>query len=572
MARIVVDPVTRIEGHLRVEAQVEGGQVTDAWSSCTMWRGIEEILQGRDPRDAWLFTQRICGVCTTVHALASVRAVENALDIVPPVNAQIIRNLIALSQFVQDHVVHFYHLHALDWVDVVSALSADPAATAELASSLSAYPRSSPSHFAAVQERLVAFVEGGRLGPFANGYWGHAAYKLSAEANLMAVSHYLDALEFQRDFIRIHAILGGKNPHLQTYLVGGMAVPIDLSSQNAINAGTLGQIRSLLQSGLDFVMQAYIPDLLAVASFYPEWAAIGGGLGNYMSFGDFPLGARNPSKDPDNLFLPRGVIRGKDLSTVEPLDATKIEEYVAHSWYSYDGGDGASKPPFEGETTPNYTGPEPPYDFLDTDDKYSWLKSPRYDDIPVEVGPLARMLVAFGSGHERVQELVDMVLTTLGVGAEALFSTLGRTAARGIEAVVLAEQGLVELDRLVANIKGGDIQVHNGERWDPATWPETAEGFGMHEAPRGSLSHWIRIRNRQIAHYQIVVPSTWNAGPRDANGKSGAYESALLGTPIADDQQPLEILRTIHSFDPCMACAAHVLDGDGNPVVEVRVT
>jgi Ni,Fe-hydrogenase I large subunit len=572
MARIVVDPVTRIEGHLRVEAQVDGGQVTDAWSSATMWRGIEEILHGRDPREAWYFTQRICGVCTTVHALASVRAVENALDVVPPINAQMIRNLIALSQYVQDHVVHFYHLHALDWVDVVSALSADPAATADLASSLSAYPKSSPSHFAAVQERLVAFVEGGRLGPFANGYWGHSAYKLPAEANLMAVSHYLDALEFQRDFIKIHAILGGKNPHLQTYLVGGMAVPIDLNSQNAINAGTLGQIRSLLQKGLDFVMQAYIPDLLAVASFYPEWAAIGGGLGNYMSFGDFPMGTQNPSRDPDNLFLPRGVIRGKDLSTVEPLDPQKIEEYVAHSWYSYDGGDGESKAPFDGETTPNYTGPEPPYDFLDTDGKYSWLKSPRYDDTPVEVGPLARMLVAFGAGHQRVQELVDLVLTTLGVGAEALFSTLGRTAARGIETVVLAEQALVELDRLTANIKGGDISVHNGQRWEPSSWPDTAEGFGMHEAPRGSLSHWVRIQDQQIDHYQIVVPSTWNAGPRDGNGISGAYESALIGTPIADEEQPLEVLRTVHSFDPCMACAAHILDADGNPVVEVTVT
>jgi len=572
MAKIAVDPVSRIEGHLRVEAQVDGGEITDAWSSCTMWRGIEKILEGRDPRDAWYFTQRICGVCTTVHALASVRTVENALGIIPPPNAQLIRNLIGLSQFVQDHVVHFYHLHALDWVDVVSALSADPAATAELASSLSDYPKSSPGHFQAVQERLVAFVEGGRLGPFANGYWGHPAYKLPPEANLMAVSHYLDALEFQRDYIRIHAMLGGKNPHLQTYVVGGMAVPIDLNSQNAINAGTLGKIRSLLQNGLDFVMQAYIPDLLAVAGFYKDWAAIGGGLGNYMSFGDFPLGAENPSKDPDNLYLPRGVIRGKDLSTVEPLDPYKIEEYVSHSWYSYEGGDGESKAPFDGETSPNYTGPEPPYDFLETDSKYSWLKSPRYDDIPVEVGPLSRMLVAYASGHERVQALVDHVLTTLGVGPEALFSTLGRTAARGIEAAVLAEHAIEELDRLAANIAGGDIQVHNGELWNPSSWPATAQGFGMHEAPRGSLSHWVKIQDQKIASYQIVVPSTWNAGPRDANGTSGAYESALLGTPIADETQPLEILRTVHSFDPCMACAAHVLDVDGNSVVEVTVT
>ena len=572
MARIAVDPVTRIEGHLRVEAEVDGGMVTDAWSSATMWRGIETILKGRDPRDAWYFTQRICGVCTTVHALASVRAVENALGVVPPLNAQLIRNVIALSQYVQDHVVHFYHLHALDWVDIVSALEADPQAAADLAQSISDYPRNSGTHFAAVQTRLANFVAGGRLGPFAQGPWGHSAYQLPPEANLMAVSHYLDALDFQRDYIRIHAILGGKNPHLQTYLVGGMAVPIDPNSQNAINAQTLAELRSLLESGLRFVTQAYIPDLLAVASFYTDWAAIGGGLGNYMSFGDFPTGAQNPSQDLAALYLPSGVILNKDLSTVHPLDPTKITEYVAHSWFEYEGGDNVGLPPFEGETKPNYTGPAPPYEFLETDSKYSWLKAPRYDDTPVEVGPLARMLVAYGSGHARVQEIVNGVLGALGVGPEVLFSTLGRTAARGVEAQVLAEHSLSVLDQFAANIKGGDIAVHNGERWEPDDWPETAQGFGMHEAPRGSLSHWVKISDRAIDHYQIVVPSTWNAGPRDGNGASGAYESALLGTPIADPTQPLEILRTVHSFDPCMACAAHVLDKDGNPIVEVTVT
>jgi [NiFe] hydrogenase large subunit/hydrogenase large subunit len=422
-----------------------------------------------------------------------------------------------------------------------------------------------------VKERLANFVAGGRLGPFAQGYWGHPAYRLPPEANLMAVSHYLDALDFQRDYIRIHAILGGKNPHLQTYLVGGMAVPIDPSSQNAINAQTLLQMRKLLENGLNFVAQAYIPDLLAVAPFYTEWAGIGGGLGNYMSFGDFPTGVQNPSIDPDALYLPRGLIFNQDLSTVVTLDPTKITEYVAHSWYSYDGGDDVALPPFEGETSPNYTGPEPPYEFLDTDSKYSWLKSPRYDDTPVEVGPLARMLVAYGSGHSRVKELVDTVLGVLGVGAEALFSTLGRTAARGIEAQVLAERSLEVLDQLVANIGGGDIAIHNGDLWEPSTWPATASGFGMHEAPRGSLSHWVTINDGAIDQYQIVVPSTWNAGPRDGNGERGAYESALLGTPIADPTQPLEILRTLHSFDPCMACAAHVLDKDGTPIVEVTV-
>ncbi len=572
MPKIAVDPVTRIEGHLRVEAQVEGGVVTDAWSSCTMWRGIETILEGRDPRDAWYFTQRICGVCTTVHALASVRAVENALEIQPPLNAQLIRNLISLSQFVQDHVVHFYHLHALDWVDITGALDADPAATAQLASSLSDYARSSPSHFAAVKDRLQAFVEAGQLGPFTNGYWGHPAYRLPPEANLMAVSHYLDALEFQRDYIRIHAMLGGKNPHLQTYLVGGMALPIDLNSQDALNADMLSRLRVLLQRGLAFVQQAYIPDVLAVAPFYLEWAGIGGGLGSYMAFGDFPTGAANPSRAPDSLYLPQGLVLNGDLSRVHSLDPLKIEEYVTHSWYDYEGGDGSSRAPFDGETSPNYTGPQPPYDFLDTDGKYSWLKAPRYDDQPVEVGPLARMIVAYVSGHERVRAVVDSVLSTLGVGPEVLVSTLGRTAARAVETLVLAEYSLEVLDQLEANIAGGDWQVHNGERWTPGRWPDRAQGFGMHEAPRGGLSHWVTIAGKKIEHYQIVVPSTWNAGPRDGNGARGAYEAALLDTPVADPERPLEILRTIHSFDPCMACAAHVIDADGRPVVEVQVT
>jgi hydrogenase large subunit len=572
MAKVVVDPITRIEGHLRIEAQVDGGMISEAWSSCTMWRGIETILQGRDPRDAWYFTQRICGVCTTVHAVASVRAVENALGITPPLNAQLIRNLIGLSQYVQDHVVHFYHLHALDWVDIVSALDADPAATADLASSISAYPRSSPSHFAAVKARLQGFVAAGQLGPFTNGYWGHEAYNLPPEANLMAVSHYLDALEFQRDYIRIHAMLGGKNPHLQTYLVGGMSVPVDINSQDAINADMLARLRVLLKRGLEFVQQAYIPDVLAVAPFYLEWASIGGGLGNFMSFGEFPLGAENPTEAPDAQFLPRGVIWDRDLSTVHRLDPLKITEYVTHSWYSYGVGDQVPLAPYDGETTPNYTGPQPPYDYLETDHKYSWLKSPRYDGRAVEVGPLARMLVAYAAGHERVVAVVNSVLETLGVGAEVLFSTLGRTAARAIETLVLAEHSLTVLDQLTANIVAGDDRVHDGTMWDPASWPSTSQGYGMHEAPRGSLSHWVKIEDRKIGHYQIVVPSTWNASPRDGTGSPGAYEAALVGTPIADEHRPLEILRTIHSFDPCMACAAHLIDEEGNPIVEVKVT
>jgi len=493
------------------------------------------------------------------------------LGIQPPLNAVLMRNLIEAAQYIQDHPVHFYHLHALDWVDVVSALKADPGGTAELAQSISDWPLSGKSYFAGVQNKLKAFVESGQLGPFANGYWGHSAYKLPPEANLMAVAHYLEALDWQRDIIRIHAVLGGKNPHLQTYVVGGMTMAIDLNSQTALNANRIALLKKLFTKAKTFIEQVYIPDLLAVASFYKNWAAIGEGLGNYLAYGDFPQSAVDPTTDPSSLYLPRGYILGKDLSTVHEVDHKKIAEYVSRSWYDYAGGDGASLHPWDGETTPNYSGPKPPYDFLTTDAKYSWLKSPRYDGHAMEVGPLARMLVAYASGHESVKEKVDIALKKLDVGPEILFSTLGRTAARGIETWVLAETALKWLDDLIANIKRGDVAVHNGAKWDPATWPKEAQGVGFTEAPRGALGHWVKIKDGAIEHYQCVVPSTWNGGPRDASGQPGAYESALVGTPIADEENPLEVLRTIHSFDPCMACAAHILDAEGREVTRIKV-
>lgn len=512
-----------------------------------------------------------------MHAVCSVRAVENALGIEVPLNAVIIRNLIEAAQYIQDHPVHFYHLHALDWVDIVSALSADPAATSELAQSISDWPKSSTDYFSAVQAKVKAFVETGQLGPFANAYWGHPAYKLPPEANLMAVAHYLEALDWQREVIRIHAVLGSKNPHLQTYLVGGMALAIDRDSPSVLNAERIALLKKLFAMGLEFVEQVYIPDLLAVASFYKEWASLGTGHGNYMTYGDFPLGVGDPSLHPELLFLPRGAILNKDLSTVHPVDQSKIAEYAAHSWYEYSRGNGTSLHPWEGETQPNYTGPQPPYEFLNTGegDKYSWLKSPRYEDNPMEVGPLARMLMAYASpdapSHASVKEKVDAVLAHLGVGPEALFSTLGRTAARGIETWVIAEVAMGWLDQLTANMKTGDVRVHNGESWDPSTWPAQAQGFGMTEAPRGALGHWVQIEDGRIKHYQCVVPSTWNAGPRDGNGQRGPYEAALVGTPIADPEQPLEILRTVHSFDPCMACAAHILDAEGQEIVSIKI-
>jgi len=566
VTHVVVDPVTRIEGHLRVEAEVDQGAVQNAWSSSTMFRGIEIILKGRDPRDAWAFTQRICGVCTTVHAIASIRAVENAIGANPPANARLLRNLIIASQCVQDHVIHFYHLHALDWVDIVSALSAEPADAAALAQSISDWPLSSAKYFSGVRERLKSFVERGQLGPFANAYWGHPAYKLPPAANLMAVAHYLEALDWQREFIKIHAILGGKNPHLQSFLVGGMATPIDADQQASINTGSIAAMRGLIAKARDFVTRVYLPDLLAVASFYKDWASIGSGVGNYLVYGEYPEADGAAAE----LFLPSGVIRARNLDTVEALDPSKITEQVTHSWYEYSGGDGEARHPFSGETTPRYTGPEPPYERLDTAAKYSWLKSPRYDGQPMEVGPLARMLVAYASGHERVRALVGGALQHLGVGAAALFSTLGRVAARGIETQLLAEKMEDWVDQLADNMGRRELRIHDNSKWEPATWPRECSGAGFHEAPRGALGHWVHIDRGQIANYQCVVPSTWNAGPRDAAGQRGPYEEALIGTPIADPSQPIEILRTVHSFDPCMACGVHVVDVAGREVVRVR--
>jgi hydrogenase large subunit len=565
--KIAIDPVTRIEGHLRLEVEVQDGVVTDAWSSGTMFRGIELILQRRDPRDAWVFAQRICGVCTTVHALSSVRAVENALGITIPDNARLIRDLIAGAQSVHDHVVHFYHLHALDWVDVTLALKADPTKTSTLAQSISNYPKSSATYFKGIRDKLQAFVDAGQLGIFSNGYWGHPAYKLPPEANLLAVAHYLEALDWQRDFIRIHAILGGKNPHPQSYLVGGMATALNLDNEATLNADRLSLLSQLIQRGQDFVSQVYIPDVLAIASFYKDWAALGGGLGNYMAYGDY---ANDVHERIESYFLPNGLIQGRDLSKVSPVDQLAVAEYVTHSWYTYAEGNDASLHPWKGETQPKYAGPQPPFDFLDTDNKYSWLKAPRLNGLAVEVGPLSRMLIAYAKGRADVQAAVNGALQQLGVGPTALFSTLGRVAARAIEAQIMVNQLPSWLGQLEDNMARGDLTIHDNSKWDPSTWPKEAMGFGHHEAPRGALGHWVHIKDGTIANYQAVVPSTWNAGPRDANGQRGAYEASLIGTPVVDPNRPVEILRTVHSFDPCLACAVHVLDPKGREYVNVR--
>jgi hydrogenase large subunit len=569
--RVVVDPITRIEGHLRIEAQMDGDRIAKAYSAGTMVRGIEIILRDRDPRDAWAFAQRICGVCTLVHGLASIRSVENALNYPIPPNAQLIRNLMSGAQYVHDHVMHFYHLHALDWVDVVSALSADPKATSELAQSISSYPKSSPGYFSDVQKKVKNFVESGQLGIFANGYWGHPAYKLPAEANLMAVAHYLEALSWQRDVAKLHAIFGGKNPH-PNFLVGGVACPIDLNSDSAINAKRLAQVQEIINKMQSFVDQVYIPDLLAIASYYKDWGSRGEGLGNFLTYGDFP---EKGMDDPSSFLIPAGAILNRDLSTIHEVDMNdpdEIQEYVSHSWYDYDGGKDQGLHPYDGETNLNYSGPKPPYEQLDVDHSYSWLKSPRWKGHSMEVGPLARVLMLYASGNEQAKELVNMTLTTLDVPVDALFSTLGRTAARGLETKIIGDMMQTWQDNLVANIKAGDTKTHNEKLWDPSTWPKQARGVGYMEAPRGALAHWIVIEDGVIKNYQAVVPSTWNAGPRDQNGQPGAYEAALEDNhTLHDTQQPIEILRTIHSFDPCIACAVHVTDPEGEELIKVKV-
>jgi hydrogenase large subunit len=561
--RIVVDPITRIEGHLRIDVEVDGGKVKNSWSSGQMFRGIELILEGRDPREAWLFTQRICGVCTTVHAITSVRAVENALQLEIPINAQYIRNIILSAHALHDHIVHFYHLSALDWVDIVSALSADPRKASSLGESLSPWPRNSTRELEAVKARLQAVVDSGQLGIFANGYWGHPAMKLPPEVNLLAASHYLQALEYQRKANQVVAILGSKTPNIQNLAVGGVANAINLDNQATLNMQKLYEIKDLLTEVQSFVHQVYVPDVIAIGSMYPEWLGYGAGVTNYLAVPDLPLDTAGTTFD-----LPGGTIINGDLGTFTPIDnfeqdyfRDNVSESIAHSWYEGDW----DRHPWEGETVPKYT------EFED-DGKYSWVKSPRFEGRPMQVGPLAQCLMGYASGHELFTKYIDHVLDTAGSLAgvkltpAVLHSTLGRHAARAVRAAVIADLSTKHWQLLVENIGGGDTDIYNA----PVFPPGEQRGFGYHEAPRGTLSHWVVIKNGKIDNYQAVVPSTWNAGPRDAAGQQGPYEASLMGNPVADPDRPLEVVRTIHSFDPCLACAIHTHDQDGREVSRVR--
>lgn len=581
--RVVVDPVCRIEGHLRVEVNLDSNNVIrNAVSTGTMWRGLEVILKGRDPRDAWAFVERICGVCTGTHALTSVRAVEDALAIKIPENANTIRNLMQLNLYIHDHLVHFYHLHALDWVDVVSALKADPKATSTLAQSISSWPLSSPGYFRDIQNRLKKFVESGQLGPFMNGYWGNPAYKLPPEANLMAVAHYLEALDFQKEIVKVHTIFGGKNPH-PNWLVGGVPCAINLEGTGAvgaINMERLNLVKNIIDRCTEFVEQVYVPDLLAIASFYKGWLH-GGGIAskNLLSYGDIPNIANDYSTA--SLLLPRGAIVDGKLDEIHPVDLKdpeQIQEFVTHSWYKYPD-DSKGLHPFDGVTEPNFVlgpntkGSKTNIQELDEGAKYSWIKAPRWRGQAMEVGPLARMVLGYLQPRlfPEIHGLVEGALKQLELPVGALFSTLGRTAARGLETAYCVKLQQQQFDKLIANLKAGDLNTANIEKWEPATWPKEALGAGFSEAPRGALGHWIRIKETKIDNYQCVVPTTWNGGPRDHRGQIGAYEASLLDTPVAKADEPLEILRTLHSFDPCLACSTHVMSPDGREMTSVKV-
>ena len=577
---VVVDPITRIEGHLRIEATLDNGVIRQASSSGTMVRGIELILRGRDPRDAWAFAQRICCVCTLVHGIAAVRAVEDALQYPIPPNAQLIRNLMIAAQFVHDHVMHFYHLHALDWVDVVSALSADPQKASALAQSISSYPQSSPGYFKAVKDKLQRFVASGQLGIFANGYWGSPLYKLPPEANLMAVAHYLDALAWQREVVKLHAIFGGKNPH-PNFVVGGAPAAISVGpgasggvgGATAINMNGLQIVQNVIRQMRSFVDEVYLPDTLAIAGFYKDWFKKGEGVGNFLTYGEFPSEGKSIN-DLASLMIPRGIILDRDLSHVHEVDlnaSEQIQEFVAHSWYDYSTGKDSGLHPYAGQTNLHYSGPKPPYEHLDTEASYSWLKSPRWQGKVMEVGPLARVLMLYAKGDPATRALVGMALDKLDLPPAALFSTMGRTAARTLESKLIADSMQGWYDQLMANIRAGKLETFNPALWEPSTWPDSCKGVGFMEAPRGALAHWIVIKNEKIDNYQAVVPSTWNAGPRDALGQDGPYEAALRDTTLLDPRQPLEILRTIHSFDPCLACAVHVADPQGTPLIQIEV-
>lgn len=625
MKRVVVDPVNRIEGHLRLEVVVDEatGKVQEALSSGTAWRGIELILKGRDPRDAWVFAQRICGVCTTVHALGCLRAVEDALGIEIPKNANYIRNIMAASQIVHDHVVHFYHLHALDWVSPVAALKADPAATAALQNTVldkysidlkgpiefdtDAYPKEFPkgstAYYKAVQDKVKKIVDSGQLGIFSAQYWDHPDYNLlPPEVHLMAISHYLNMLDKQREIVIPHVIFGGKNPHPH-YIVGGMPCSISMNDMNApINAERLAVVDNSLNLTIAMNNYFYVPDVLAIGELYVKQGYVdGGGLAKerVLGFGDYPddrySGTSNGDFHKNLLLNSDGVVENfsqgplkATFHTFEAKDLTDPEvltEGVEHSWYGYPEGN-KELHPWSGVTKPEFTGPKEgtktDWKFLDENGKYSWIKTPKWRGKMAEVGPLSRYIIVYTKVKQGIigtptwvekmmVDQIDAVSKLLNLPAEKwMLSTVGRTAVRGLESQLMGYIAKYYFDKLVNNIKAGDTTVANTEKWEPSTWPKEARGVGLHEAPRGALSHWVVIKDAKIENYQAIVPSTWNACPRDGVSGYGPYEASMMDTKVKIADKPLEILKVIHSFDPCLACATHLYDASGRQLAVVH--
>jgi hydrogenase large subunit len=583
MSTIVIDPVTRIEGHLRIEAVTNSsGVVTRALSSGTMMRGIETILKNRDPRDAWAITQRICGVCTVVHALTSVRAVENALGYVIPRNARHIRNLMMGSQLVQDQVTHFYQLTSMDWLNVVSASQANPAAASRLQQCQSAWPNNSTAYFESVRQKLASFIATGQLGLFSNAYWDNPGYTLSPEMNLVLFAHWLEALDWQRKVLRLQAVFGGRNPH-PNFTIGGVPCAFHMAPDAAgvlrltpggtgIDQVGLDLVQTCITDMRNFVSQVLRPDVLALASHYKDWFKRGEGLGNFLTFGEYP---QSDSSDPAaNLFVPRGAILNRNLENILPVDlgnTSEIQEFIGNSWLDYSGGRSIGLHPYQGETTAHYTGPTSTYTNLDPSKPYTWMKAPRWRGNPMEVGPLARVLMMYARETGATRRYVDSALSELNLPFSSMYSTMGRILAQSIDTQLVADQLQIWFDQLTANVAAGDFSTHSAAKFDPSTWPTSAKGVGFSEAPRGALGHWLTINSATIANYQCIVPTTWNAAPRGADGRGGAYEMALLNHKLAVPNQPLELLRTIHSFNPCMACAVHVMEPDQQEALKVTV-
>jgi quinone-reactive Ni/Fe-hydrogenase large chain len=564
--RIIIDPITRIEGHLRVEVVVdENNVVKEAYSGSTLWRGIEQIVRNRDPRDVGFFTQRICGVCTYSHYRAGIMAVEDALGIEPPLNAKLTRTLMNNALYLHDHPVHFYQLHGLDWVDVVSALSADPKKASEEAFKWHDMPYATGADkLKEVQERVATFVKKGNLGPFANAYWGHPTYKFTPEQNLIVLSHYLECLRIQRTVAQMMAIFGAKQPHPQSLTVGGVTCVMDL-----LSPARLGEYMVKFQEAADFINRAYYSDIVMAAHAYSNEPSVLNDVGvpNLFAYDEFLLG-RN------EWLLKGGVILNGDISKVYEIDDKLLTEEATHSWYKND------RPlhPYDGETEPNYTGLVDMKTLdgegnlsdskaFDIKGKYSWIKSPRYNGKPMQVGPLASIVINYAKGNKLVVDLVDKFLKDANLPLNAVFSTLGRTATRMLEAKLVADNGLRALNSLIENLKTDQetCAKYNIDK------DKEYKGNFQGNAPRGALSHWVRIKNGVVSNYQAVVPSTWNASPKDAEGQRGSYEECLIGLKIANLKQPLEIIRKIHSYDPCIACAVHVMDVKGNQLGEYKV-